>query len=107
MNTVLREAKLDPTPQEAQAIQRECSILWNAGMRGDEAATVREAISRLSKMGQIRAPKPAAVVARPTLQQQIQKQISKPKTGAQQNGTGGGPIRKSRALELAAQMGPE
>jgi hypothetical protein len=102
MNTVLREVNLNPTPQEQAAIQRECSMLWNAGMRGDDAATVREAINRLTKMGTLKAPKPASVVAKPTLQQQIQKQMQKTKTGVRQTGTGGTPERKSKALEIAS-----
>jgi hypothetical protein len=101
--SVSRELKLDLSPEDEQKVRREAAMLWNAGVRNPVEAA-KTAITRLQKLGELKAPKPAPVMAKQTLSQQIQKTLSKPKTGARQTGTGGMPQRQSRAIELSRQI---
>jgi DNA repair exonuclease SbcCD ATPase subunit len=101
--SVTRELKLDLTSDDEAKVKQEAARLWQPG--ADPVAVAKQAVIRLQRLGEIKAPKPAPVMAKPTLSQQIQKQLAKPKQGAQQTGTGGAPPRKSRALEIAEKLG--
>ena len=101
--SVQRELNLTLSAEDTVKVKREAAMLWEMGVRDPQQAA-KQAVERLTKLGELKAPKPTSVQARQTLNQQIRQQLAKPKTGARQTGTGGTPERKSRAIEISAQM---
>lgn len=114
LQAVIAQSGVQVDQQTYPQVQQRAAVLWEMAKRDpsrtgpvDAATIAKQAIEECKALGIVKAPKPASLPARQSLNQQIQKVMQKPKTGVRQVGTGGAPPRQSRALELAAKMGGE